>query len=417
MQIETLIYSLIILSTAVFVNFVIKNRILIFSINWIMFWMFIASLNIFSASFYPYYSLILFWVFIMVISLMSSINIGTNHYINTEIDEKQCKIIERFVNLVFFIIIPIMVVMAVKSLLLLQNYNIYDFRRAVFSSESGILPTGFLPIYTLVIGGLNKFSLIASLYLFSIGRGKRYLTLPLLTTILNSMISLGRFPIYEFSLLLFLCMFYQNKIKVKHSFYGICTFLILISFSIIRSGSYYDFSSVIQKHILGYHTYGFYLLEHKINTTTILVDSWLGLASLGSFGYFITLPLTWVTEFVTYMQSNYFLRQDDFINVGTMMNGDKMLANAFYTILYEPYNDFGIFGVVFLALILGLLSRTMILEKKSKLLADMILLFVGSILLSGIMKSSFIRHDVILPVLIFMFFYLFFKKGKVLGGS
>lgn len=379
--------------------------------------MFVASLNVFGASFYPYYSLIIFLLFIITFSL--AINVGgvRSHNVAIRIDDYQCKIIERFVIWVFIIIIPIMALVAFKSLVLLQSYNIYEFRRAVFSTESGVLPAGFLPIYTLFIGGLNKFASITSLYLFSIGKGKKYLLLPLLTTVLNCTISLGRFPIYEFTLLLFVCMFYQKKIKLRHSLFGLGALVVLISFSVVRSGGYYDLPSVFQKHVLGYHTYGFYLLEYKIKTTEVLVDSWLGLASLGSFGYFATLPFTWVTDFVTYMQSNYFLLQDEFINVGTMTNGDGMMANAFYTILYEPYVDFGIFGIFFLAIFLGLLSRAMILEKQTKLIADIVLLFIGSILLSGIMKSSFIRHDVVIPVLTFMFFYFSFKRGKFSYGN
>ncbi|MGL1559683.1 O-antigen polymerase [Vibrio parahaemolyticus] len=384
--------------------------------NWILVWALIASFNIFGAEFYPTKSLLLFLFFVSILMLFA---IGKRRVFVIQSAQEfgnyqlQFVLLEKLVKIIYFAIIPIMIIVAIKSIILLQSYNIYDFRREVFSSDSGVLPSGFLPIYTLIIGGLSKFSLIVSIFLFSKGRGKKYVLLPFIVSVLSSVITLGRFPIYEFILLLVLSLYTERKITFKHVIYGALGFTLLIGFSMYRSGGYYGLSEILQRHIIGYHTYGFYLLEYKIDSTNVLSDSWLGLASTGSFGYFISLPFTWVSNFVTYMQSSYFLLQDDFVRVGSTMDGRPMLVNAFYTILYEPYLDFGFIGVLAQSLIIGFIIRVLTLSSKARIVSEAALIFIGSILISGIMKSPFIRHDIIIPCFLFFILYFIFKQRNV----
>ncbi|MEZ8257958.1 O-antigen polymerase [Vibrio cyclitrophicus] len=413
MEIDKILCISLLLVQGFLVWKIVHHRMLRFSILWIIFWLLVACLNLFKSEFYPSTTVILFLVFTSIVACLGSVS-QASLFDNINI-ENQYDFLAKTSKLAYIIIIPVMSLLAFKSISLLQTINIYDFRREVYSSSSGILPAGFLPIYTLLIGGLYKFSLFTSIYLFINGRGRINLFLPVVTTLLSCVITLGRFPLYEITLILMLALYYKRMFNLKILICGVFVFLALITFSIFRSGSYYGLSSIIQRHILGYHTYGFYLLEHKLTSIDLLNDSWLGMASSGSFGYFLTLPITWVSNFVSYMQSSYFLHQDQFVNVGSTFDGTAMYANAFYTLLYEPILDFGYLGVVMIGVLIGIVFRYFCVQESRNVMAGIILLYTSSILIGGIMKSAFIRHDIILPTVLFGFIFYLFKSKENLN--
>ncbi|WP_205352416.1 hypothetical protein, partial [Vibrio cholerae] len=187
--------------------------------------------------------------------------------------------------------------------------------------------------------------------------------------------------------------------------------IVLISFSLFRGGVESVFY-ILLKYVIGYNTFSFNLFERYMsNADLINENSTLGVATLGSFAYFISLPFTWFTKYVTYMQSQSFLFQDDFIWLGVMDNL-PIEANAFYTIYQEVYFDFGIISIPIFFFI-GIFYSWVIFNARSgnKLFVFMSV-YLSSLFIFGNLKNPLVMHSFVLPIFLFFmaFISMFFKR-------
>lgn len=415
---DKVIILLLIASVMSFLIFIKMDKLLKISLIIHMLFMSLSVMNIYNLNYSPRYSIlfilscIVFFIFGYLIYEKIQLNLNIRHSnVGIEIS------FEKYITLTSVIIIPLLSFYAFKAISIYTgDVFVYNYRRMLFESGGELLFDYkiIFPIFELFIGGSIQIILIMSLCLFFFEGKKRFLLISILAILLYSVIYLGRFSIYRFILLFFLLYFVRDKYKVgKLLPILVCSVfsIVLISFSLFRGGVESVFY-ILLKYVIGYNTFSFNLFERYMsNADLINENSTLGVATLGSLAYFISLPFTWFTKYVTYMQSQSFLFQDDFIWLGVMDNL-PIEANAFYTIYQEVYFDFGIISIPIFFFI-GIFYSWVIFNARSgnKLFVFMSV-YLSSLFIFGNLKNPLVMHSFVLPIFLFFmaFISMFFKR-------
>ncbi|MBV1838981.1 O-antigen polymerase [Photobacterium ganghwense] len=419
-MVKALIFFVIVfVCCVVFSSKVKMNKLLKFSLFTQLLFLSISVINIYDLSYSPTYSALLICACIMflcighftITTILTNTNTSTIEYSVTNDIQY-----EKVIKLLFLIIIMPLLFYALKAINIYTNViPIYNYRRELFESGGGLLFEYkiLFPVFELIVGGSIQIILLMSLYLFFFESKKKFIIIALLLTILHSVIFLGRFPLYRLVSLFFVFYLVSDKKQsgniIPIVFLGSLTSALII-FSIYRGGVDEIFS-VFLKYVVGYNTFSFNLFEYSVlNTDVINGESTLGLATFGSLGYFISLPITWFTSFETYMQSEVFYNQDDFIWLG-FMDGVSIDANAFYTMYQEVFFDFGILSPLIFFFVGAIISWVDLKALTGSKIYIFLSIYISSIFLFGNLKNPLIMHSYVLPV-IFVLVVIFWRNFK-----
>lgn len=265
----------------------------------------------------------------------------------------------RFYNFLSFFTLSIMIFYSIKASVIISGMNAWEYRELAFgtSETKSILFGGAKArlIYSFLVEGAGYFVQYLSLSFFLIYRNTRYIFIGFIVALLSSYIMLGRSGIYYYMLMLIVTYFavYGYRALLKIAFIVISISVVLFLLTSFRGGGI-TFIDFIYNYLIGYHTYGFTLLDNEVNFTNLLPSKglWFGQATAGSFSY----PLFYLIEKtlnlnILYFSSDTYLLKNEFV---TLQNGKEV--NAFYTLYYDLYQDFGWFSVVILGGIGGWLA-------------------------------------------------------------
>ncbi|WP_323891061.1 O-antigen polymerase [Aeromonas veronii] len=321
------------------------------TLNWNFCWASLAFANIsgageISIALYIYILTFLFF-FMLAYSFIYNRLAISNHYVT------KYHINEMAVKYFSLIMVLICVLYSFKAYNMMMSMPIWEYRAKAFgdSSEASVLfgSQVFRIIYSIFVeGGIYflQFYFLAKYYLTS---NVRYVLFGGFFILTMSFIMLGRSPIYYYFLLFSFLFLNLNKSSLgKYLLILLSGFCILYGATFFRAGGQLDIISFIYKYLVGYHTYGFNLLERGVNFTS-LNSLWFGQATLGSFSYFLLYPIEKVFDIgLLYFNSDAYVMKQEFV---VLSSGDE--ANAFYTIFYDMYQDFYLLGTVVYGLIFG----------------------------------------------------------------
>ncbi len=410
------VISIAILLCLFFITFSLKpkgEREISSALFWQYFWIAFAVANPLGLSYSPSSSIPFIVLSFLGFSIGYSYAKGSLYVVNPEYLKNEENRHNRLVRSLLYILIPVFLFLSVKAFYLIQTTAIYAYRREVYQNPEmlfGYAP--LFPIFQLVIEGGLLILILSSFYSYIFNGKKSLLVLALIISSLFSMIFLGRYPIYRLIIMMiFFSIGFNRNYKFLIRMILTCVILggALISFSIFRGNGVYGVSEIFIKHVFGYHTFGYHLFESFLSEQKegFLDNTWLGGASLGSFGYFIFKPFSFLLGFDTYLQSEDYISQDIFINLGVYEFSDasqmELLANAFYTIFREIYVDYSYLGIVFFIGI-GVFSRYCFLRYKlGDIYGTVMLMYIVFIFLFLGMRNPILRHEVVLPALYLIF--------------
>lgn len=411
-MIETFLFSSIIIISSLFIVIIYPkgtNKGILIVLLWQLGWLLFATTNPLELRFPPRNSV--FFIILCNISfILGLIRNKTPLVINcrTLPPENNTKIIGS----ISIILILIYVILAFKSIIMLQSIPIYEYRRMIYQNpeELFFIKQG-LPIFQFLIEGLTLLLTIKGFYFLLFQNNKKIFIAIIIISLLSSIVFLGRYQLYRVALLFifYFLIFEKNTNKKIVAIIIFLFFVILLfSFSLFRGHGVYGITEIFIKHILGYHTFGYHLFEkYLIEIELFDKKSWFGLASLGSFGYLLSKPFS-LFGFETYLQSLQFTSQDIFVNLG-IVNWEgvvhiEILANAFYTGFREIFTDFNYLSIIFFYPI-GILCRycykRFILNDCIGIQIIMLIMFL--FLFFG-MKNPINRHEIIIPIIYYTFY-------------
>ncbi|WES66720.1 O-antigen polymerase [Superficieibacter sp. HKU1] len=323
----------------------------------------------------------------------------------------------KFIKILFVIVTCIYIPILYKSLVLMTNGNIWEYRAKAFGSndEASILfgNQNLRILYTIFIEGGVYFIQFAFLSLYLLTGKKSYLFKGFVLIFVMSIVMLGRSPIYYYALLVIFTIIYRSngKLSLKVPILASILACVLFFLSAYRAGGEITLSYFIDKYIVGYHLYGFSLFEKSGGANSFFAtSSWFGQATLGSFSYLLLYPFSKILSInFLYFNSQEYLLKNSFI---VLNNGDE--ANAFYTIFYDMYQDFSwgaplIYGSIF-GIVYGIVYKKAMLRKD--LNSFMLMLFFLNVTFGMIFRNPLATNGFVGFFFYFLLYILFNKIMK-----
>ncbi|PTO96259.1 hypothetical protein CWO08_08385 [Vibrio sp. 10N.286.48.B8] len=388
-------------------------------IYWLLFWFMLAVVNPLSLVYSPNESYLYIYMSILLfvvgnISSKKHLILLDRSYLSREEDN-----LNRIASKLVLIIGPIIGYLSFKAVHLISTMPLYAYRRTVYTEPELLMGIKQLfPLFQLFIeGGILLLLLIAFQQLFY-SKNKKLIIYCFFFACIFSIIFLGRYSIYRILVLSLIFSLSFSKDLKSIGKTVLISFLVgsmLIGFSIYRSNGLFGITQVFIKHIIGYHSFGFSLFEYYYtNSAEYISRTWLGGSLFGSISYIIFKPIDAIFNIGSYLQSQDYISQDNFIYLGTYMVGEisvDLLANAFYTLFTDLYRDFSWLGV-FLFYPIG--RFTTYLQDRVRLedpIAILTLMYLIFILTFMIMKNPFVRHEIFLPTIYVIYKVIITKKN------
>ncbi len=279
----------------------------------------------------------------------------------------------KFVYLTVKIAIPVSLYFLYKFIHIINDVGILNYRSSVFTADTGesvLFGTRYIEfLYFDILGAAVFLSTPYSIILFF----KRKIKTPLVAigiiSLINSIITFGRFSIYEI-LVLFIFIFFlisrhdfNKMLKDKFVFIlfavliGV-TFIVSLARGLIMDDDNYNLMESIGEHLVETHTVGFSLFDIALSdkNSTINTESSLGKGTFAGIDYLISQVIRQFDK--TY--ENFIIYKDHAERYKFIEVGDNKVFNAYYTILYTLYADGGMIYIFLFSVICGFY-----LEKKT----------------------------------------------------
>lgn len=271
----------------------------------------------------------------------------------------------RIKNLSFwfaFVLVPYLIFLSYEFVVLLRTVEPETVRSLIFTDESPYytnkyfeyLISCYIKPMVLAMVWLSVFFYIKKL------RFNSFLILTIFSVFIITTTEMGRFGFYIVFQCLLLLIFEGERSLFKQKS------LILIFFAFILAVTYYRSAAdenllelVYRVYILTYHTLFIGILNHDYVNNTITN----GYYTIGMSTVFSILdPIVIVFKsvgLIEYVPESGVLGKDlDYTRyLGVYDNGEYIYGNAFGSIIYGMYRDFGLFGPPFFAIILGMTLR------------------------------------------------------------
>ncbi|HHY0580685.1 TPA: O-antigen polymerase [Vibrio parahaemolyticus] len=321
------------------------------SVAWVFIWSTLAFLNVSGNGDISIY----LYVYILTYLFFFSISYcGVSVYLSEKSLNFKNKVLSRnLINYFGIVVFIILLILSFKAYNLMTSMYIWDYRSKAFgdATEASVLFGSQINriLYSLLVEGGVYFLQYYYLSRYFISGSVRSLLLGGLFVTLMCFIMLGRSPLYYYLLISIFIYFRRNPRNIiRVSILSIVSFLLLYFATYFRSGGGIDLISFINQYLVGYHTYGFNLLNYRIDFTK-LESLWFGQAFLGSFSYFTLYSFEKVFDLniLYFMDEAYTIKQDFVL----LESGQE--ANAFYTIFYDMFKDFFWLGPLLYGLIIG----------------------------------------------------------------
>ncbi|CAH6988150.1 conserved membrane hypothetical protein [Vibrio chagasii] len=323
------------------------------SVTWVFIWATLAFFNVAGNGDISIY----LYAYILTYLLIFSISYSTcNFYLKEKrFNVKEKPINNRLVNYFFVLIILFLFLLSIKAFNLMTSMHIWDYRAKAFgdATESSVLFGSQVNriLYSILVEGGVYFLQYYFVSKYFISGKLKNLILGCLGVTLMCFVMLGRSPIYYYLLIFIFAYFRLNPKNIFRAFViSIVAILLLYFATYFRSGGGVDFISFLNQYLIGYHTYGFNLLNYRLDFTT-LDTLWFGQATLGSFSYFFL----YIFEKAFDIDILYFMDEAYTIKQHFVVLDSGQEANAFYTIFYDMYKDFFWFGPIIFGIIFGMI--------------------------------------------------------------
>ncbi len=380
------------------------------SVAWIFTWSTLAFLNV---SGNGDISIFLYIYVLSYLLFFSAAYVSTDFFLSKKrLDIKNRQINENGLRLFAFFILIVLVILAVKAFSLMNSMYIWDYRAKAFgnATEASVLFGSQINriLYSLIIEGGVYFLQYYYLSKYFLTGKYKFALIGALYVAIMCFIMLGRSPLYYYLLIFIVIYFRRNPTNILRTFLFLSiSFLLLYLTTYYRSGGGIDLLSFTNQYLVGYHTYGFNLLDYRIDFTE-LESLWFGQAFLGSFSYFSLYALEKVLELdiLYFMDEAYTVKQ----NFVILESGQE--ANAFYTIFYDMYYDLFWLGPLFYGFIMG--SIFSFFNRASQKCKNIYVLMVYFWLLN-ISFASIFRNPLATNgfVGLFLFLFLFYFLSRI----
>ncbi|HHQ6568763.1 TPA: O-antigen polymerase [Serratia fonticola] len=388
----------------------ITTDIGIWTFLWIFIWVILALVDVpnyggISVGTFAFVSVFLFFFLLSYLFFKSNYKVDMK-----EINDSGMKYVKFVCVIITIIYIPILL----KTFSVLGSMNVWEYRDKAFGNqeEASIIfgSQGARILYTLFIEGGVYFIQFVMLSFYIKTKKIKYLLWGLFYVLIMCFVMLGRSPLYYYLLLSVFSVVYVRKGRISLFVPIVIALFTTILFVITdyRSGWVTTFPDFLNKYLLGYHLYGFNLLEKSGGFSDLIPETlWLGQATFGSFTYFIIYPFakTFSPAWL-YFSSESYTQKNNFVQ---LIDGTE--ANAFYTIFYDMYADFSwlapiIFGVVF-GMIYGVVSKNV--KKNENVYNLILLLFLLNISFGMIFRNPLATNGF---VGFFIYYIIFYITGK-----
>lgn len=346
-------------------------------IGWWFFWLFISTLSITGlrvpeqTTYFLYVAMLLSTTFggffyILIVNNRQKITWPNNSNINIQHPNKLWE--RHFIIIAYSFVLPIVTFFFFKSIYLFFTLDTLRLYRAaafgVLDEETSILfGSGQVQLlYYHIVSPLAFVIFILGAANYVIEKKKHLLFLGSIMLIMQAVMMLGRFVFYQimvFSVIIFfldierhkknITSLYKNVVKYKKlKFIFVVLLLVMASvpITLVRGSGAKSIDEIIYRLIIDYHTVGFVIFDNEINNYNSPLNSGhtYGRASLGSIEANIVLIIRRFDRSVKSIPAEHGSHLNKRQNVGYARG--PIYMNAFSTIVYPLYSDFGVFGVI-----------------------------------------------------------------------
>jgi oligosaccharide repeat unit polymerase len=308
---------------------------------------------------------------ILVIVLISAIFIGiVMPSINKRVvyDEDQCyqsRLFYRKVQIFALLLIgPFIIFGFLKAINIFITQGVAGYRVNFFTSGNLVYTNDISRLYHMIIvSPLITFTTITSFYEAVYHQKWKLLFVTFLLGIMNSVLMLGRFYIYEIIVILLFSVFIlpntkEKKRKNKHLAYKICVVfvLLILVLTFVRDGSMIKISELIKREIIDYHTIGFLFIDRELNNPTSFTNEFL-LLGQKSFGFILRFFHIVMHQLLPGHEYPSIFNieggRNEWVSFSTDYSINSNVYNAFYTAITTLYVDGRTFGIVIGGYVLG----------------------------------------------------------------
>lgn len=258
------------------------------------------------------------------------------------------------------ILIPYLIFLSFEFIKLLGTVDPEIVRSMIYSDESPYYTNKY---FEYIISCYVKPMILSMVWLsvfFYISEIKfiRFLILTVISVFVVTTVEMGRFGFYVVLQCLLLLLLEGKLAFFKHKMIWLFVLLPIVVVTYFRSAYDEDLLELIWRvYILTYHTLFIGILNHDYANYTITNGYFtLGMSTIFSIFDPIVVAIK-STGLIDYVPESGVLGKDlDYIrNLGIDVNGNLIYGNAFGSIIYGMYRDFGLFGPPLFAIIFGMM--------------------------------------------------------------
>lgn len=275
----------------------------------------------------------------------------------------------------------------------------YGTDSVIFTSDIELFLFG-----SVIRGGLFIFLCLSAFRFIQQGRSD-YLLIAGLLMALDSAVTFGRFYLYVFIFVVCVSAVIRRELPNRRAILTVLASLALMIFlSALRYDTNVNPQLLVSKYIIGYHTYGLFLLDQLIGGE-LEHTHWFGGATFGGLLFLLSKPLALTgLDLSTFLQSQTAFEQANLVWLGG--HGENaFFANAFYTLVADMFLDGGLIGVAIISTLIGIAYGAIIAlfgHHQNVRWFSLLLIFAIALYFS-VLKNQFNQLYVVLAILFFLF--------------
>lgn len=315
----------------------------------------------------------------------------------------------RFIQLLRNVLLVFYLIYFGKSCLYFTEHGIpADYRMlAMGYGTASVIFTSDLELFlfsSIARGALFIFLCLSAFRFIQHGRYD-YLLIAGFLMALDSVVTFGRFYLYVFLFVVGVCAVIRGELPSPR---GILVVLATLALMIFLSTLRYDCSVsphlLISKYIVGYHTYGLFLLDQLIGGE-LEYAYWFGGATFGGLLFLLSKPIALAgLDLPIFLQSQTVVEQASLVWLGG--HGENaFFANAFYTLVADMFFDGGLIGVVIISSLIAVAYGAIIAlfgHRRDARWFSLLLIFAIALYFS-VLKNQFNQLYIVLAILFFVF--------------
>jgi oligosaccharide repeat unit polymerase len=345
---------------------------------------------------------------VSVIILVASYSLGAIVFKSHKVlplrsSHTEYKIIKRYYVLFKYgllLLLPVLLYLAIKSYNISQTLEHVSLMRGLsFGDERLWFSKRLLVLYMLVVGPLLTLGIMVGSVLFVKYNSKTILIIAIILAVLDSYIFLGRGVYLKLIFSLVLCYIFfrnQNQQSIKR-FLFLCISIAVILISFISVSTKRDILADMfepyyyYKNAIRYFNVGFVLFDQELLNENSTLNTHYSFG-LGTFGGFTKITGIVIRRFIPDFEwlpvktdKDHFVPKVVGFDVRTRQ---PIYANAFFTIMYTFYKDFGVLGLLICPFVLGYLSSKYYLLRNDQINSAITYGLIMSIMFFSVQMSQ-----------------------------